>query len=121
MIFTDKPCGSISSWIALQVIPGSTLMVRFSGEKATTRFIPRMSRKRLPSVAICPPMLKRPPPIEIGPEWLRTSSRTSSTARSEEHTSELQSHVNLVCRLLLEKKKKKKHTHTSLKKKKNKN
>src|SRR5690242_21196844 len=30
--------------------------------------------------------------------------------RSEEHTSELQSHVNLVCRLLLEKKKKKSHT-----------
>src|SRR5690242_21247206 len=28
------------------------------------------------------------------------------TRRSEEHTSELQSHVNLVCRLLLEKKKK---------------
>src|SRR5260370_36737732 len=27
--------------------------------------------------------------------------------RSEEHTSELQSHLNLVCRLLLEKKKKK--------------
>src|SRR2546430_8841698 len=31
--------------------------------------------------------------------------------RSEEHTSELQSQSNLVCRLLLEKKKK--HTHTS--------
>src|SRR5690348_18107422 len=30
--------------------------------------------------------------------------------RSEEHTSELQSPVHLVCRLLLEKKKKKKHT-----------
>src|SRR5690242_21582401 len=29
--------------------------------------------------------------------------------RSEEHTSELQSHVNLVCRLLLEKKKKTSH------------
>src|SRR5690242_21133138 len=29
--------------------------------------------------------------------------------RSEEHTSELQSHVNLVCRLLLEKKKKTYH------------
>src|SRR5438477_3579586 len=28
------------------------------------------------------------------------------TTRSEEHTSELQSHVNLVCRLLLEKKNK---------------
>src|SRR5690242_21203958 len=32
-----------------------------------------------------------------------------SLLRSEEHTSELQSHVNLVCRLLLEKKKKKVH------------
>src|SRR5436309_9706508 len=30
--------------------------------------------------------------------------------RSEEHTSELQSRENLVCRLLLEKKKKQKHT-----------
>src|SRR4030066_2519870 len=30
----------------------------------------------------------------------------NSTGRSEEHTSELQSHLNLVCRLLLEKKKK---------------
>src|SRR5207237_9120441 len=33
------------------------------------------------------------------------------TRRSEEHTSELQSHLNLVCRLLLEKKKKNSHTH----------
>src|SRR5438477_10186673 len=32
-----------------------------------------------------------------------------SQCRSEEHTSELQSHVNLVCRLLLEKKKKNKN------------
>src|SRR5260370_9186860 len=30
---------------------------------------------------------------------------TRTNARSEEHTSELQSHLNLVCRLLLEKKK----------------
>src|SRR5580698_11133158 len=30
--------------------------------------------------------------------------RRTRTPRSEEHTSELQSHVNLVCRLLLEKK-----------------
>src|SRR5690242_21123261 len=34
--------------------------------------------------------------------------------RSEEHTSELQSHVNLVCRLLLEKKKKIKYIYTYL-------
>src|SRR5437773_7789751 len=39
-------------------------------------------------------------------------ARSSSTSRcrSEEHTSELQSHHDLVCRLLLEKKKKKKKT-----------
>src|SRR5690242_21589899 len=36
---------------------------------------------------------------KAGPELVR------SRKRSEEHTSELQSHVNLVCRLLLEKKK----------------
>src|SRR5882762_10553663 len=34
-----------------------------------------------------------------------TTWMTSVTRRSEEHTSELQSHLNLVCRLLLEKKK----------------
>src|SRR2546427_5189752 len=34
-------------------------------------------------------------------------------ARSEEHTSELQSQSNLVCRLLLEKKKKEERQHTT--------
>src|SRR5260370_4033989 len=37
----------------------------------------------------------------------RAPSSTWARIRSEEHTSELQSHLNLVCRLLLEKKKKK--------------
>src|SRR4051812_50009861 len=36
----------------------------------------------------------------------RASMSLKDLMRSEEHTSELQSHVNLVCRLLLEKKKK---------------
>src|SRR5256885_4571289 len=35
----------------------------------------------------------------------RTSGKSESFRRSEEHTSELQSPCNLVCRLLLEKKK----------------
>src|SRR2546422_8517333 len=34
---------------------------------------------------------------------------TSSTTRSEEHTSELQSRLHLVCRLLLEKKNRNRH------------
>src|SRR5690242_21097588 len=44
--------------------------------------------------------------------------RGARRSRSEEHTSELQSHVNLVCRLLLEKKKKKKKRKKKVKKKK---
>src|SRR5690242_14036582 len=40
-------------------------------------------------------------------ELLAEESDEAVELRSEEHTSELQSHVNLVCRLLLEKKKKK--------------
>src|SRR5436190_10980437 len=36
----------------------------------------------------------------------RTQQREDRRVRSEEHTSELQSHSDLVCRLLLEKKKK---------------
>src|SRR6267154_6673403 len=47
-------------------------------------------------------------------------ARDRRTARSEEHTSELQSPVHLVCRLLLEKKKKSKYG-DDLKKKKIKN
>src|SRR5690242_21218933 len=39
----------------------------------------------------------------------RPRQHLRSGVRSEEHTSELQSHVNLVCRLLLEKKKKYKY------------
>src|SRR2546422_5228118 len=44
-----------------------------------------------------------------------TRSRSANTngVRSEEHTSELQSRLHLVCRLLLEKKKKKNNTHKS--------
>src|SRR5438477_8018010 len=39
------------------------------------------------------------------PEVIAYNMAKAAQDRSEEHTSELQSHVNLVCRLLLEKKK----------------
>src|SRR5690242_5195729 len=42
-----------------------------------------------------------------------SARQASAHARSEEHTSELQSHVNLVCRLLLEKKKRRKDKQTA--------
>src|SRR5438876_1994637 len=56
---------------------------------------------------------RRPP----SSEYLLFDAQPASTMpytpseRSEEHTSELQSPVHLVCRLLLEKKKKKKNEH----------
>src|SRR2546422_5442586 len=46
----------------------------------------------------------------VGPAYARevlVTGRQFSAERSEEHTSELQSRLHLVCRLLLEKKKKK--------------
>src|SRR5260370_22938539 len=46
--------------------------------------------------------------IAVPPERVTHSVRAGAPGRcprSEEHTSELQSHLNLVCRLLLEKKK----------------
>src|SRR5690242_21495546 len=45
---------------------------------------------------------------DLGGGRARQRDHRAEQIRSEEHTSELQSHVNLVCRLLLEKKKKKK-------------
>src|SRR5215211_6949202 len=52
-----------------------------------------------------------------GPGGIRRQRSGAITPRSEEHTSELQSHSDLVCRLLLEKKKKNKLTINSKKKK----
>src|SRR5437773_6675505 len=48
----------------------------------------------------------RPRAVRPGP-YRRAARPIGRAARSEEHTSELQSHHDLVCRLLLEKKKKK--------------
>src|SRR4029434_5599292 len=69
-------------------------------------------------------MIRRPPRSTLFPyttlfrsqthTYTNTQTRTHTHTnthrdRSEEHTSELQSHLNLVCRLLLEKKKTKAH------------
>src|SRR6266540_3999156 len=56
--------------------------------------------------------------MRLRPDGARCRVRLGSEHRSEEHTSELQSHHDLVCRLLLEKKKKKKKKQKKKKKKK---
>src|SRR6266480_7049615 len=76
-------------------------------------------------------MIRRPPRSTLFPyttlfrsRWPGSSASSpgpgrlrAGASRSEEHTSELQSHVNLVCRLLLEKKKKKPKLQHVIKKK----
>src|SRR2546422_5868565 len=52
--------------------------------------------------------LSSPSGVELGAER-DVRENTLRTIRSEEHTSELQSRLHLVCRLLLEKKKKTPH------------
>src|SRR5207237_10276750 len=55
----------------------------------------------------------RPTQLAAGPP-LPKARASSVSQRSEEHTSELQSHLNLVCRLLLEKKKNSKYTYHTI-------
>src|SRR5260370_13920334 len=67
----------------------------------TTLFRSRSTSRR--------PHAPRPGARPTSHTWCSSWTITSTT-RSEEHTSELQSHLNLVCRLLLEKKKKHNHS-----------
>src|SRR5438477_13027780 len=76
--------------------PRSTLFPYTTLFRSSISLSDRSSRLT-PSNRMAPPTMR--------PGGLATRRRTDSAVRSEEHTSELQSHVNLVCRLLLEKKK----------------
>src|SRR2546430_12472180 len=86
----------------------TTVFFFFFNDTATTEIYTLSLHDALP---ICAPptsssKLRRIswlPPSSAGTAVGATSSR-SSARRSEEHTSELQSQSNLVCRLLLEKK-----------------
>src|SRR5690625_1687792 len=70
------------------------------------------SRSRRPTSTPVRPSRLRTPPFTSSTNLFRHALRRTnrSTARSEEHTSELQSRGHLVCRLLLEKKNNACHT-----------
>src|SRR5207248_9258693 len=65
------------------------------------RFFTLPGRRRLSRSAVRLPSALRPP---AAPPWTAYPARSAMPTRSEEHTSELQSPYDLVCRLLLEKK-----------------
>src|SRR5690242_21240341 len=71
-------------------VPG---LVREQGSTATCRAIRGQDRRKARSRSSSWPDLLAA---------VVTPRHSTETRRSEEHTSELQSHVNLVCRLLLE-------------------
>src|SRR5205807_8988931 len=92
------------------LLPPSSLSVFFFNDPPPTEIytlslhdaLPISLRGRAPSPRSRDPVAPTAqPPISPG-------FAVGATGRSEEHTSELQSPCNLVCRLLLEKKKKKK-------------
>src|SRR2546426_7612036 len=91
----------------------------FFNDTATTEIYTLSLHDALPISGSDLPVARRTPqrckkPRRAAPRRARRRATTSSETivdRSEEHTSELQSPCNLVCRLLLEKKKKKKYQH----------
>src|SRR5438270_12922921 len=90
----------------------STLTFAFSffffNDTATTEISTLSLHDALPISGRCWRACASPPGYSgtrADPDWRAVRSRGQGT-RSEEHTSELQSQSNLVCRLLLEKKKK---------------
>src|SRR5256885_2967141 len=79
----------------------------FFNDTATTEIYTLSLHDALPISFICMSQARHPDKWVLRQAWQRVPfSMTRSTKRSEEHTSELQSPCNLVCRLLLEKKKK---------------
>src|SRR5690606_41542260 len=64
----------------------------------------RPCRRSVPVASTSPSSASTHPGARVQPCWPPPTAAPSSS-RSEEHTSELQSRENLVCRLLLEKKK----------------
>src|SRR5256886_10511104 len=73
-----------------------------------------MSRSKRPKSSSSSMASSRPCGSDRWGRKISPSSRAFATSRSEEHTSELQSQSNLVCRLLLEKKKKYKPEHKTI-------
>src|SRR5262249_60521567 len=84
----------------------------FFNAPATTEIYTLSLHDALPIFSGPRPACGSPRPTRPAPPCCATRAAGRSRSRSEEHTSELQSLTNLVCRLLLEKKKTNTNTRT---------
>src|SRR2546430_4499296 len=95
--FNDTATTEIYTLSLHDALPISVRMtVRITPTRAATR-----PQRNLPAA---PPTKSRPSAVPM-PATVEPLAMSAKGRRSEEHTSELQSQSNLVCRLLLEKKK----------------
>src|SRR5260370_9012057 len=95
----------------------SIFLFFFFNDTATTEIYPLSLHDALPILPVPPDfsLAATPPSASTTAGRAVTYSVSAGAAgRSEEHTSELQSHLNLVCRLLLEKKKNYENMHTEM-------
>src|SRR2546422_4298473 len=95
------PCVFFFFFLMIRRPPRSTLF------PYTTLF--RSPAEFTPLTALCFAEIARDAGLPAGVFNVVTGDGTTGKHRSEEHTSELQSRLHLVCRLLLEKKKISKH------------
>src|SRR3712207_7883562 len=98
-----------NAWVAVSSAMSASRSVAAATRPTTCEGLAGLTETISPSVStLLPPMTSG---------WLFPREPPTSSRRSEEHTSELQSRQYLVCRLLLEKKKKRtcilSHRHTT--------
>src|SRR2546430_12346411 len=95
MFLTTRRCSSL----------GGDHMFFFFNDTATTEIYTLSLHDALPICGGRPGHAADAPRADRGHAWRAVADQRRPQGRSEEHTSELQSQSNLVCRLLLEKKK----------------
>src|SRR5204863_4779288 len=105
---------ALHSWHILLISPSHFLLYFFFNDTATTEIYTLSLHDALPICthrsgsdrSITTPSSNTGGVRRCSGTWNAPASAASGACRSEEHTSELQSRRDLVCRLLLEKKKK---------------
>src|SRR5207302_8245628 len=105
-ILNDTPPSDIYTLSLHDALPisrsKSSSGIRYSGPSSKIRCLKELHERESRAASFCAGPCSSPKRPRAAPSCPGT--RTADFRRSEEHTSELQSRENLVCRLLLEKK-----------------